>query len=333
MKKILSIFAISTIFGSLIIGSKAGVACSSTQQLNLNDLKLHDLEYLSQARDENKIFINAKNNYKQIATQIISWYNSFYDDNSKRIALSDFKFNATSLTTNKWAIQIKNGNHSIKDTTNENLLITNTINLANKDNSLNVIITTNDKNVVGTSLRTKVYLNQFVFNNCDANKGLNLVIDNNRAQPLLTPSNVIDFTAGHMYALKKLRIDFDVNHLLGSMQRWNNPQRISNAIIDRINKAFTKRIKQKNLQKIMHLQSKKNVIKNLNKAVFKIYERKAGNPTANPFKQITERTSLANDNDIYLQIKVSTWQYLRTHKYLSLPSTYVYGYLGTTANS
>jgi len=369
MKKILSFFTV----GAAIFGTSSNfvVACNHHKsihsatltaaeatltpaiKLNLNDLKIYGLDNLSRTKttyhsyQPGKILINAHKAYLKIATIISQDYNQKFSP-KKHLTANDFAFGSTKLIKDKtWALQIFNNQEKINDSKAVDLKITDTTNLANNDNSLDIQVTTSNIHVKGVTKKTKFvskkikgYLQDFIFNNQEANHNINITARDDqkaRADHLLK-KNVIDFTTGKNSLDLHLTPSLDVNHLLTQLSTKANRLTISNAIITDLNSVFNQRMKfliknkqAKPVAKIKNSTSLDLISNDHNR--FQIFSV-SKNPWDEKIWNIVKGTKLRSKQNTFIQIQVFDWNYLTNsnlkNPYLALDTTYVYGYLGDT---
>ena len=345
MKKILSIFSLLcvTVFGTIM--TEGGIACKSSsskptiKKLDLNNLKISG--GIKVTKETLGLEINGSEAYLDVENQIITQYNTFFTAEKRTIANSDFNLASNSVTNTKsWAIAIENGSSTLVNTTNVSLGISATNNLVNKNNTLNLKITTNNKFVVGTnpkkSITKQINLDKFVFNNQDANKNHDLQIARNKAQPEFKKEAVIDLSAetyhldGLSTALDNAR-NYTVNRLLEVIERKKNDVKLTNAVIDNLNLARA-RINPTGISVLPQVDSSSQyLLKNPSSSdsILKIYTRI--NDT-HAFLYLSSARPLTGDEneEVYLQINISNWDYLSAdnHNFICPNETYVYAYVG-----
>jgi len=309
----------------------------NTKKLNLNNESYY-INYLSQDLNNNLIKINAHQNYLDIANKIIKKNNAFFwSEPWKQISLNDFVFGTITPTLTKaWTIDLKNGSTSLANQNSVNLGISNTKNLSSNDNCLSVVITTSNPYTTKHVFTNIGLLNQFVFNNKEVNNDLNLSIKNNMPSAIVNKKTVVDFSATSLnFALTNLNFlkSSSASKLLTSLETNYNLTKISNAIIHNIDFAWEKyctHIFQDLIPRLETLTSSSPFLINNFQGIFKLFERTPSLTHENNFTLINGSKLLNSNKEIFIQIKISTWNYLMNHYYLPLDQTYVYGYLGTT---
>jgi len=366
MKKILSIFSIGVILGSGTILSGGGIACGSntpnppgptpnppgptpnppTTKLSLSTITMPNINVTS---ENNGIWVNGQSAYDLIRNAIIAGYNGFFP-NKDHLTQENFVYGTKTVTKDKpWALELSvsvRGKSSYLNTLispdgETNLHVNHDQNLLQNDLILDInTINTNVLKSSGDNL--SVYLNKFVFNNSDANKGKDLNIVTNKVQPEFVPDNVVDFTKAGDY-----HMDFtwaqtppytSVNHMVSYLNRSDNILKVSNAIINNINWSYNQHIVNPQLQssipKIQPLNNQtitaNKITINQNTAIFYARENEGIRPKEGYFSLVPKNADFNNNKELYLKIKVSTWNYLTTNKYIAPGTTYIYAYLGIT---
>jgi len=237
------------------------------------------------------------------------------------------------------------------NTKTTNLNVNDKTNLANNDNSLNIIVKTTNQHVETTTTKIakeysatiKGYLGKFVFNNYIANKNQDFVM-NTGIQPNLTKTSAVDFSQGQ-WGLSGLSIEqapafFTIGNLLTQINTPANELKITNAVIANLNLGYEQHILNKHLQSLITklpdvAQGSTNLIKDTSSnEVFNIYERTSNFPQS-VFVHKDKSAYLGEDNDVFIQIKVSNWAYLskNDNKFICPKYTFIYGFLGATSTS
>jgi len=342
MKKLLSIFAIGIILGPGIISSGAGIACrSSSKKLDLNSLGAYNLDY--KINRFNKIVINPPLVYELAENQIMKEYDLFFNYKQK-ISFADFVYGLKPTRKHPWAIQIYDldGNWILNNFSewilNFKTSIKNDFKTPIKDNGLKVEINTLDKNVKSPQGTFRYFFNKFWYSNKNANKGHNITVDTTKtaAKNNLSVGNVIDLTQG---VPNKIPFNLSIKYLIknyfwvsaGISNQWdhlapNYKQEIASRFVTNLNfqlKTETNKLNALNKVKIANnnvdVKNSQNFF-NLARGFYSVYD-KTGYP-----EQIDEQySSPVIGENIYVQLDISHWNYLKN--YLLIPGSHAFAYL------
>jgi len=314
---------------------------SNEAKFNLQNLAIYNIGDLTQTNDE--IQINGVTAYKRVVDQIVTQVNRYYWwSRTKQISSDDFALNTLTLSAGKtWAIQLDNGNTHVLDAGSTNLGITSNEGLASNKNSLTLRIVTSDANVLNNTSTNNVnadldaYLNQFVYNTTDANNNQNLAINHDQASPGVTQATTIDFSGSQHHLV--LGNNTSASALLTSLKTQSNLVELSNDVINHVNNGYDLHVLDSHLQtllpKVDNLGPLSPFVIPTHDSLFKLYIRLATDPVHNYFISWSGTREAGPNRDVFLQLKVSTWNLLTNHHYISIDSTYVYFYIGTTPTS
>jgi len=300
-----------------------GSVSVNVQKWNLNNFKIYNISNLSR-NNSNGIWIDGHKTYMTIATTIAKEYNFRYNPGIL-LTSNDFAFDTTSLNNKSWAIQILNIDDSltIHDSLHQNLNFSeNYKNL--KDNALNVTITTKNSNILNSTSTIKIYLNKFIYNNKNVNKGNNIDISEASS---LTQENVIDLTFKSQIPNFTLRYRTTANQLKNQFLKLkkNFKQEISSRIVLNLNNQLTQETEFLNSEGKLLIANNSVPLddsNHFNSNDLEIYSL---------FNNIVTMRSgdhkLGNiGSEIYARLNIFNWNYLSN--YLGTNNSYVYFYLG-----
>jgi len=330
--------------GNNYVYAYLGTVSQNSAKFNLNNISFYNIGGLTLNTQNNEIDIDGANAYQNVINQIVNQNNAFFwSEPSKQINKNMFKIDSTTLNNKSWAIQLTNGTNAIANS-KSNLNITDNLNLLSEDNSLNLHIVTNDLNVTNTtsfnnvSVDVPVYLNQFVFNNKDANNNQALTIEDGEISSNVTKDNVIKFVGtGSVYKLNNFQINMNTlgSQIISQLNTNTNKKIISNAIINNVNIAYKKYITNTHLKTLipeinpLNDTSPDEDVFSISAQTTKIFKRWTKAATE-PFFQLRNSSQIGANENVFIQLKISNWTYLTNNNYISLTNTYVLGYLGST---
>jgi len=332
MKKILSILSILTFFSSSTLLANGGIACSGDKAVDLQKFAIFNInDSISRPgpippkpvppkpTPSPKVVVGPSA-YTNVENAIMKQYN--YLKNKNELKLDNFVIgDASKLSDTKtFAIQI------IDPTTNKALPSDNSLskptgNNVLKNNALNVLINTNDKNATTKQAKIPAYLNKFVYTNANLNNGNDIVTTSVAGKKLLAKSNAIDTTK---LGLKNVTLSSTTlsNNLIQAICNAanKNASKISKLIIDNFNNQL------KNETSFLNGLNLLNVISDTSNILYsKLINLYAKNASKN-IVLIPNKTTLPANSEIFAQLSDS---FLRT--YIAFPNAYCYLYLGSTS--
>jgi len=348
MKKLLSIFTVGIILGPGIISSGAGIACrsssknnnNSSKKLDLNSLTAYDLDYDSKSfRTKGKIIINVPLAYELAEAQIMKEYDLFFNYKQK-LAMTDFVHGLKPTTKQPWAIRIYDVDDEswILDKPENCVLKFNSpkYNVL-KDNGLKVEINTLDKNVKSPHGTFRYCFKKFWYTNKNANKGHNITVERTKsaAKNNLSIDNVIDLTKGWDNPIPSFNlsarylppspgwtIDNQWEHLAPRYKK-----EITSRFVTNLNFQLKTETQKLNTLKKVKIANNNVDVKN-SQSFFNLsggFYSVCGK-TGYPEQIGGQFWSSVIGEDIYVQLDISNWTYLKNYVN-PLPSSPAYAYL------
>ena len=365
MKKLLMLLGFST---SSATSSLSLSACYENKKLELkyfflNSNFIHNSELLIE--NQSVEYIKNKTLYNQIANQIISEYNSHYQD---KLQINDFDFASASINPKPWLIKIYNGDYNNEANlityypNNNNLETSFKDGLKNDNNSLSVKILTKDRNLKG-NLNTNpngivvyCYFEQFIYTskNFIVNKKIKYDLNNIPTIDTLKPINAIDVSS-IFKKVKKANTNANyssykgienqsalkISKLLGSdLRNFSSDSlfAINSKMLNHIIKAYNN-----SMLEIINLRLKKEINLKVEERKNKVFI-KNNYASFNSFKIYTkqnnivsilgneEKTIQANSGikqEVYARFYPSTWALLDEEMISADENASFYLYLGT----
>ena len=296
------------------------------------------------------LVVNGPSLFIAIEFEIMLEYNAFFFNHP--LSINQFAHNINQLSTTKtWVIEIFNGSKRIK-TTEDYATKPQKIGkqIVNNDNSLDIKITTTNKNVKATknisTKNTKVsavvhgYFIGFFYNNLDLNLNHDVTADTTKtaAANNLLVDNVYNFHSPSKY---QLRFNLNPNTTLMNLfselnyknhkNHKNNVLKLCNAIIDRLNLAFKSRCHKifswgflKPLLKLTASTIDEYLLKT---TVFHFF---TVDTNGRVVKLTNPRQTIGNNKKVFIQVITYHWVYLRKDSFFNPTHGFFYGYLQST---